>query len=220
MGTGPPLFLRRVASGRCATGRVMIEESPQRRTRAAMMVGFRGRAADANVTAALTVCHERWLVGFDELVKIYETHVAGNVRPPDQWLSLMAAFVQNGVVPQSAIETLSSRLGDALVPAPAPANATGGVAPPPPPPSAAASGSAAGTAPLRSVHEALKHGRSSTSRSMVKCCTVYVGSTSFFFVSELGFSRIFSWKLIHTVGHTAQQRQDRRSVGLGGVACV
>ena len=100
VGTGPPL-LRRVASGRCATGRVMIEESPQRRTRAAMVAGFRGRAADANVTAALAVCNERWLVGFDELVKIYETHVAGNVRPPDQWLSLMAAFVQNGLVPQS-----------------------------------------------------------------------------------------------------------------------
>ena len=90
VGTGPPL-LRRVASGRCATGRVMIEESPQRRTRAAMMVGFRGRAADANVTAALTVCHERWLVGFDELVKIYETHVAGDVRPPDQDMIEQAA---------------------------------------------------------------------------------------------------------------------------------
>jgi len=66
-----------------------------------MVVGFRDRATDVNVTAALTVCHERWLMSFDELVKIYETHVAGDVRPPDQWLSLMAAFVLNGVVPAS-----------------------------------------------------------------------------------------------------------------------
>ena len=66
----------------------MIEESPQRRTRAAMVVGFRDRATDVNVTAALAVCHERWLVGFDELVKICETHLAGDVRHQDQWLAL------------------------------------------------------------------------------------------------------------------------------------